>query len=314
MDENNHGKEGKKPRLQVSWSTSPAEIKKMWSREIDELGMLSETQKGVRCSRVVKIFLVAVNIFILAGACAILGIGIWTHEVEYGSKQLAGLIGVPLYQVDSVLMIVAGSSILLFTIVGLAGILLPQKCLLGLHLSVISFLAFILFAGGILGYVFVGELEDSVRGSLLQSVKENYGLPGKESITTSWDSVQKNFECCGAYGDENSTTSWYIYKKESFWFKDGYNNGSFVPLSCCDKKNQEVCTGRINITESWPPRSPPPVVEVPTNYTLYMKGCYDQLEGYLTQNGILIGTAAVVVGVFMIIEIVMTIFYYRSLR
>ena len=66
------------------------------------------------------------------GAIAILTIGIWTHEVEYGSKQLAGLIGVPLYQVDSVIMIIAGSSILLFTIIGLGGILMPQKCLLGL--------------------------------------------------------------------------------------------------------------------------------------------------------------------------------------
>ena len=66
------------------------------------------------------------------GALAILSIGILTHEVEYGSKQLAGLIGAPLYQVDSVMMIIAGSSILVFTIIGLAGILLPQKCLLGL--------------------------------------------------------------------------------------------------------------------------------------------------------------------------------------
>ena len=49
----------------MSWDSMPAEIKKMWSREIDELGMLSETQKGVRCSRVVKLFLVSVNIFIL---------------------------------------------------------------------------------------------------------------------------------------------------------------------------------------------------------------------------------------------------------
>ena len=66
------------------------------------------------------------------GAIAIFGIGIWTHEVEYGSKQLAGLIGAPLYQVDSVMLIIAGSAIFCFTAVGLAGILLPQKCLLGL--------------------------------------------------------------------------------------------------------------------------------------------------------------------------------------
>ena len=40
------------------------------------------------------------------GTIAILSnMGIWTHNVEYGSKQLAGLIRVPLYQVDSVIMI-----------------------------------------------------------------------------------------------------------------------------------------------------------------------------------------------------------------
>ena len=72
------------------------------------------------------------SLFLQVGALAILSIGILTHEVEYGSKQLAGLIGAPLYQVDSVMMIIAGSSILVFTIIGLAGILLPQKCLLGL--------------------------------------------------------------------------------------------------------------------------------------------------------------------------------------
>ena len=48
-----------------------------------------------------------------------------------------------------------------------------------------------LFAAGILGFVFVGELEDSVRSSLEKSLKENYGVPGKESITDSWDSVQQ---------------------------------------------------------------------------------------------------------------------------
>ena len=49
-----------------------------------------------------------------------------------------------------------------------------------------------LFAAGILGFVFVGELEDSVRSSLEKSLKENYGVPGKESITNSWNSVQQN--------------------------------------------------------------------------------------------------------------------------
>ena len=60
----------------------------------------------------------------------------------------------------------------------------------------ITFLAIMLFAAGILGFVFVGELEDSVRSSLEKSLKENYGVPGKESITDSWNSVQQNVSKC----------------------------------------------------------------------------------------------------------------------
>ena len=66
------------------------------------------------------------------GAIAILGIGIWTHEVEYGSKQTATLVGRNLYQVDSQMMIACGTATILLMCVGLLGLLLPQKCLLGL--------------------------------------------------------------------------------------------------------------------------------------------------------------------------------------
>ena len=59
-------------------------------------------------------------------------IGIWTHEVSYGSKAVAGLIGQPLYRVDSVILIVGGSATLVVVTIGLVGLLLPQKCLLGL--------------------------------------------------------------------------------------------------------------------------------------------------------------------------------------
>ena len=54
------------------------------------------------------------------------------------------------------------------------------------------------------------------------------------------------FKCCGPYGNENSTTSWYLYQKESFWFKDGYNSKFIVfPSAAVKKKEQNI---DINIT------------------------------------------------------------------
>ncbi|XP_060563760.1 CD151 antigen-like [Ruditapes philippinarum] len=288
----------------------------MWSKDIDELGMINQSEKGSTCARVFKIILITFMCGLMVGGVAVLGIGIWAHESEYGSKAVGGLIGVALYSIDSTLFIACGSVTICIMGVGLIGYLLPQKCLLGLHLCVMTFLAFTLFAAGILGYVFVGELEDTVRGSLKKSVTEKYGTPGKESITRAWDDIQQAFDCCGGYGGENTTTSWYLYQSESFWFKDNYNNNASVPESCCKRTGDvEMCMGlKPDAANNFPPYRKPPITALSSNYTIYLEGCYDKLEKYLEQNGILIGTTAVVMGVFMIIEIAMTIFVYRSLH
>ncbi|WAR23163.1 hypothetical protein MAR_036832 [Mya arenaria] len=131
-----------------------------------------------------------------------------------------------------------------------------------------------------------------------------------------------SFRCCGASGDVNSSTSWFLYQHDSFWVRDDLSNRSLVPKSCCSEdSNMELCTGKVNMTNStifssWAPYGEPEKVDPPLtyNYTIFTDGCYDKLEGYLRQNGILIGTAAIVVGVFMIIEIVCTIFEYRRLK
>jgi hypothetical protein len=66
------------------------------------------------------------------GALAILGIGIWTLEAEYGSKQLSKLIDADLYKIDSYLMIVTGSAIIAITLLGFCGVFTRIKCVMGL--------------------------------------------------------------------------------------------------------------------------------------------------------------------------------------
>ena len=52
-------------------------------------------------------------------------------------------------------------------------------------------------------------------------------------------------------------------------------DGSLVPESCCQKDNPlnqhslDMCTGKIKAYPNWPPVHLPPVIETPTNYTLY---------------------------------------------
>ncbi|KAL5020845.1 hypothetical protein ScPMuIL_002072, partial [Solemya velum] len=118
--------------------------------QIDEVGMLTENKSRIngRFMRYIVIFLLAV--ITVSGSLTILGIGIWTHEVEYGSHQLSGLIGQQTYRIDSLMMIGVGSATLIITIIGFIAILKEHKCLLGLHLAFLAFLSIMLFVAGIL--------------------------------------------------------------------------------------------------------------------------------------------------------------------
>jgi hypothetical protein len=73
------------------------------------------------------------------GGFAVLGIGIYAHESDYGSRAVGGLIGVALYSVDSTMFIASGSVTICIMAIGLFGYLLPQKCLLGLVCSRVNY-------------------------------------------------------------------------------------------------------------------------------------------------------------------------------
>ncbi|XP_005101672.1 CD151 antigen [Aplysia californica] len=269
--------------------------------------------------RGIRFALLSFLAIVMIGAIAILGIGIWTLEAEYGNKQVSELISAQLYKVDSYLLIIGGSAIIMITIVGILGVMKEYRCLLGLHLGLLAFMSVMLFVAGVLGYVLVSELEDKVRDKMEQVIVNNYGVDLDKSgsnrvITNAWDEVQQAFKCCGVYGDKDSTKSWYIYQS-SEWFDKGLNNGSYVPDSCClGTTNLALCTGSVN-NPGYPPRQPPPVKGNSSTwgYTLYTRGCFDVLDPYLHRTGITIGTTAIVVGLFMLVELVLSICLYRTL-
>ncbi|XP_076440007.1 CD151 antigen-like [Babylonia areolata] len=265
--------------------------------------------------RLLRMILLSVLSIVLVGGLAILGIGIWTLEAEYGSKQLSKLIDEDLYKVDSYLMIITGAAIIAITLLGFCGVFTRYKCIMGLHLGLLAFMSVMLFVAGILGYVLLGELEDKVKEKMEDVLTHQYGIQKRSRrITDAWDDIQQSFSCCGAYGDANSSTSWALYKS-SLWYTGGYNNNSLVPESCCDASIQfmDQCTGKV--AGVGPPTHGPPI-DFPLsalNYTLYTKGCFDALETYLSYTGVVIGTCAIVVGVFMLVELVLSICMYRTM-
>lgn len=278
-----------------------------------------ESSKQMKPIRLIRLVLIVMLLVVLVGTLAVFSVGVLTHEVEYGSKQVSDLIGVAMYQVDSIMMIGVGMAAFLVTIMGLVAIVLNNRCLLGLHLVILAFLSIMLFVGGVLGYIFIAELEATVERTFENNIKEKYGVNLQRSknadITEAWDNVQNTFHCCGAYGNINSTTSWAIYKKHSYWYRDGISNGSLVPPSCCGSGDIFKCTGRSTSNRTAAPYVGPPSPSVDNlGYELYTDGCYDKLHSYLVQNGILIGTVAIVVAVFMIIQMSLSIFLHRKMK
>ncbi|KAL8584292.1 hypothetical protein ACOMHN_014711 [Nucella lapillus] len=265
--------------------------------------------------KLLRMILYSFLAIVFVGGLAILGIGIWTLEAEYGSKQLSKLINEELYKVDSYLMIVTGSAILAITILGFFGVFTRYKCVMGLHLGLLAFMSVMMFVAGILGYVLLGELEDKVKEKMEDVLTHQYGKQGKSTITDAWDEVQQTFSCCGAYGDANSSTSWALYRS-SEWVMRKHSNSSLVPKSCCDASSQftDDCMGRN--AGLGPPTHGPPILFPLSglNYTLHTTGCFDALETYMRYTGVVIGSCAIVVGVFMLVELALSICMYRTMH
>ncbi|XP_022317918.1 CD151 antigen-like [Crassostrea virginica] len=287
-----------------------------FSRSEDDLGVFNEDKKRITVKSVARYALIFMLVAVMVASLTTFVVGVFTLEAEYGSRVVSGLVGEGMYQVDSLMMISAGAGAILVSTLGLLGVLCRNKCMLGLHLGILAFLSITLLVAGVLGYIFISELEDTAKKSMIDVITYKYGVNlnrnnKHDSITRSWDSVQRSFSCCGAYGGENSTTSWYIYRLSSYWYKDNFSNGSLVPQSCCaPSSDMDRCQGLV--PSNAPPNQAPPVTIQPVNYTLYTTGCYDKLEGYIKQNGIIIGTAAIVTAVFMIVEMVLGIIVHRS--
>ncbi|KAH9495141.1 hypothetical protein Btru_018500 [Bulinus truncatus] len=287
-----------------------------------ELYDMNDSPKAVnpKIIRGIRLALICFLVVVLVGAFSILGIGIWTLEAEYGNKQISELINAQIYKVDSYLMIIGGSAIITISVVGFFGVFKDYRCLLGLHIGLLSFLSVMLFVAGVLAYVLVGELEDKIKEKMEHVITTNYGVDllkssSNQVITKAWDTVQQGFECCGVRGNQDSHDSWYVYQR-SDWFTKGFNNGSYVPDSCCKgMENILQCTGVLPSLPNSPPRVKPPVTDDTAlrNYTLFTTGCFDVLDPYLHRTGITIGTTAIVVGLFMLVELVLSICFYRTL-
>ena len=113
-----------------------------------------------------------------------------------------------------------------------------------------------------------------------------YGQPGNESVTSSWDELQQEFECCGvkSYTDWQNTT-----------FQNG--NMTNAPDSCC--WNEKEGCGMNQLT---------------ANGTIYHEGCFSVFEEFIQDNAYIVGGVGAGLGSFQILAFIFACCAARKMK
>ncbi|CAG2180329.1 unnamed protein product [Oppiella nova] len=131
---------------------------------------------------------------------------------------------------------------------------------------VILFFIFILMLiGGILGYVFRNQVDDRMNREMISTVAL---YNNDTAVTEAWDSVQKNFRCCGI--SVNGAKGYQIYQRQNRPSFGGGTGKDKVPKSCCKDPNgnqERTCT-----------QTPDDPLQV------YQEDCYAKMKDFVKYN------------------------------
>ncbi|XP_046552694.1 tetraspanin-9-like [Haliotis rubra] len=160
------------------------------------------------CSlKLTKFFFVLVDILFLLMGFAMVGIGAW---VQLNQADFLGVLVDSKYVSVPLVMIAAGTIVIIVSIIGLIGACMQQKCCLIMFVVCVLFVFIMELAVGIIAFLHRNEIESTLKEELLEGMKNDLSLP-------SWDVIQNKLKCCGV----NNASDWLIGDKTT------------IPDSCC---------------------------------------------------------------------------------
>jgi len=237
--------------------------------------------------------MVLVNLLILFGALAVLGVGIWT---AVDKSYLEILMRNQLYMSAAWVLVAVGAMTIILSLIGCTGSLTEKRLLLLFYFIFVLLMFVVLLIGGVLAYVFRHQIASTMKPEMLVTAREyNPGL-AKDPITRAWDATQNKLECCGV--ETNAT----INRPWEAWFTNKYiNSGSAdrkVPQSCCklDANGAQVDCHLDN----------PVDIE-----RIYTSDCFAAALIFVKGHSIVVGGVAVGIAAIMILGMVFSICHYK---
>jgi len=128
------------------------------------------------------------------------------------------------------------------------------------------------------------DAEEAISSAMKDSLKDYDPLVQSE-VTTSWDTIQRNLDCCGVdtYMDWKNTT--FNHPENSTTY------GNNVPDSCCITESDGCGKDQLNPSTHG-------------NGTIYEKGCFKTFEDDIEDNAYIVGGAGAGLGVLQILVLV----------
>ena len=149
------------------------------------------------CGNLIKYSFGFANLMLFIGGALLLGFGV--AALTGDNSAFSGIISASLYQGTAILIIVAGSFVVLVSFFGCCGAFRDSRWMLATFFCLVFIMFILTMAAAITGFVFGGDAITTTLKDAMYNSLENY-KEGDSAAVSAWDTVQQDFECCGVYG------------------------------------------------------------------------------------------------------------------
>uniref|UniRef100_A0A6A7FYY9 Tetraspanin n=1 Tax=Hirondellea gigas TaxID=1518452 RepID=A0A6A7FYY9_9CRUS len=237
------------------------------------------------CGYFARIFMFISNFIIWVGSILLLVLGLYTLLDKPFMEQL---LGGQVYATAAYIIIAVGVVAFFVSFLGCFGALKEIKCMLFMYFIITLLMFIVLLVGGILGYVFRAQAQNTVRTTLMQKMKD-YNPGVNIEVTAAWDETQIVLQCCGI----DLPKDWESINKNYLV------SGPRVPKSCCKADS----TGNMQNCEN-----------NPTSSNSYDTGCYKQSLEVVQQHGLILGGVGIVISLLMLLGLVFSMVLFKLIK